>query len=421
MNILISHAYSKDNKGDAALLSVLIQDIRKTFHEAFITILTNDKIKEGEVFEGIPLKNGFLYYISDRYSNPLFQVIYSFLLTLITLGWAFTYRITGKSLPLPPHLKEIADLYRNADLIIPVGGGYIRASNDFRNTVILFFHLHPLFLAYLIRKPNINYAQSIGPFGNRFQEAMARFTLKRVTGIIARETITFELLHRWNIKNNTLLCVDSGFLFDSEDVKDIRKELDISKDQMLVGITTRNWLDKNRQEKYEKSIAGLLDYIVVKYNAAIVFIPQVTVENRNDDDRESNKSTYSYMREKRGVYVLTQRYKHGKIKAIYKNLDYLIGTRFHSVIFALTSFVPSIAIGYEYKTRGIMMDLGLESWVVDINDVDIKKLTSLFDSLVTTRGIYLYQLKKVLPAYIEKAKKSIVFVKETYNKVTQHS
>ena len=46
------------------------------------------------------------------------------------------------------------------------------------------------------------------------------------------------------------------------------------------------------------------------------------------------------------------------------SLDYLVGTRFHSVIFALAARVPCIAIGYEHKTRGIMRDLSLDGWVL---------------------------------------------------------
>lgn len=414
MKIVVSHVYSNDNKGDAALLSVLLSDIRRAFDDPQITILTMDAIKKDETFDGVPMKNSFMYYASSRYQNPLLKIIYDFFLAISTLAWAGIYRYTKKSIPLPNYLQDIASLYQDADLIIPVGGGYIRSVAGLRNTAVLFFVIHPFLFSYILRKPTIAYTQSVGPFGDAFQEYMAKFAVKRLDGIVVREKISLALLQKWGITKNVFLSVDSGFSFTSDRIKDLRKELGISKQQILVGVTVRNWLRKDEQLSYEVAIAKLCDYIVEKYDAIIVFIPQVTVESHNDDDRESSQRVYRFMEHKKNIHVMIEQYDHHVIKAIYGNLDYLVGTRFHSVIFALTSYVPAIAIGYEYKTRGIMADLGLEEWVVDIQTAHPTQLMHLFDKLILGRYVYINQLKKILPRYIEQAKSSIYFVREIY-------
>ncbi len=419
MNIVISHVYSNNNKGDAALLSVLLTDIKKTFKNPRITILTLDKVKKGELFEGVPIELSFMHHVSDRYKYSLAQMLYGFVTAVITIVWAVVYRLTKKNIPLPRHLKKITDIYTHADLIIPVGGGYIRAKSGFRETAILFFILHSLIFSYILGKTTVNYAQSIGPFGNSFQEWMTRFTLKRVDGIIARESITLHLLNSWGITKNTILSVDSGFLFQSNVKKNIHQELGISSEKKIIGVTTRNWLTPKKQETYEQSIAEFSDYCIKKYDATIVFIPQVTVENHQDDDRESNKRAFERMQYKNKAYLIEKKYDHQTIKALYGSLDYLIGTRFHSVIFALTSYVPSIAVEYEYKTRGIMTDLGLEAWVISMQDVHTQTLITLFESLMKEKNHYINQLKTVLPAYIEKAKSGIHFVKKRYKKTNE--
>jgi colanic acid/amylovoran biosynthesis protein len=413
MKIIVSHVYSDDNKGDAALLSVLLSDIRRVFSEPQITILTLDKIAENETFDGAPVKNGFMHYASDRYKNHPMRTLYAFFVAAGTLLWALVYKATGENLPLPHYLQDIVLLYRDADLVIPAGGGYIRGKAGFMDTFVLFFMVHPLLFTYILNKPTIGYAQSVGPFGNKIQESLAKFAVKKMTGIIAREKITAELLKKWNIKN-VFLSTDAGFLFAEETSMDPRKELGIHKEQMMVGITVRNWLKPEKQAEYERTIAAVADSIVQKYDAAIIFIPQVTVENHRDDDRESSRRVYGFMEHKDSARLLTERYNHQTIKTLCGKLDYLIGTRFHSVIFALTSYVPSIAIGYEYKTQGIMADLGLSDWVIDIERVDPSKLTQLFDQLVAHKSDYVKELRKALPPYIEQAKKSISFVKEIY-------
>jgi len=414
MNIIVSHVYSKENKGDAALLSVLLSDIRQAFGDPHITILTLDKAEKNEVFEGIPVKNGFMYYARDRYQNLLLRPIYGIFVVTSTLLWACIYRYTKKSIPLPRHLQDIASLYQDADLIIPVGGGYIRSKRGFKPTVTLFFIIHPLLLSYILGRPTINYTQSIGPFGNKFQEWMAKFAVRRLTGIIVREDISLQLLRKWGIAKNVFSSVDSGFSFTSNSTNDLRRELGISQQQTMVGVTVRDWLKPTEQTKYERAIAKLCDYIIKKHDFAIVFIPQVTVENHGDDDRKSGQRVYDLMEYKNGARVISGRYDHQAIKAIYGKLDYLVGTRFHSVIFALTSYVPSIAIEYEHKTRGIMTDLGLEKWVVDIHKINAAQLVDLFDQLVIVRDDYVNHLKKVLPPYIERAQEPIYFVKKIY-------
>lgn len=71
------------------------------------------------------------------------------------------------------------------------------------------------------------------------------------------------------------------------------------------------------------------------------------------------------------------------ITSFYSQVDYIIGTRFHSVIFAMTSLTPAIAISYSgNKTTGIMEDIGLEEYVVEIGEMNSKDLLTKFSKLV---------------------------------------
>ena len=86
------------------------------------------------------------------------------------------------------------------------------------------------------------------------------------------------------------------------------------------------------------------------------------------------------------------------------DLDYLVGTRFHSVIFALTARVPCIAIGYEHKTRGIMRDLSLDGWVLPARDLSAAGLYGLFGKLEKYRSDYRAHLDHVIPRYVERGR-----------------
>src|ERR1700722_16161377 len=187
MKILITYVYSNHNKGDAALLSVLLSDIYRAFDKPDITILTVDKVEKDETFEGTPIESSFMFYARERYNNLLLRTIYASFVTASTLLWATVYRSTGKKFSLPSHLQKIAVLYQEADLIIPVGGGYIRSKKGISATINMFFFVvHPFLFSDILDKPTINYTQSIGPFGSKLQESMAKFVVKRLDGVIIR-------------------------------------------------------------------------------------------------------------------------------------------------------------------------------------------------------------------------------------------
>jgi colanic acid/amylovoran biosynthesis protein len=415
MKIVISHVYSNHNKGDAALLSVLISDIKKVFNSADIKVLSLDKVDVNEKFDGVPVINSFMYFAREGGTNVLTRLVYASYLVLYTFTWAILYRFFKYDLKINSKVYQTIEAYRDADLIITVGGGYIRANAGFNGTFVLVFILHPILFSYLLGKITIGYSQSIGPFSNLFQEKLASFVVRKMDAVIVREKISEELLKKWGIAQNVFVSVDSGFQFNTINSKNIKLEMGIQKSDMLVGVTVRQWLSTKAQDKYEKDIAILLDYIIEKYGAKVIFIPQVTVVNHNDDDRVCSKRVYDKMRYTDNVILLRDNFDHNTIKSIYAGLDYMIGTRFHSVIFSLTSKVPSIAIQYEHKTRGIMRDLDLEEWVIDIDKTDSARLKNIFDDLVNKREKYVEKLSKNLDPYIKKAENTINIVKEIYD------
>lgn len=418
MNVIVSHVFSDANKGDAALLSVLLSDIRRAWQRSDITILTIDNVHPGSTFEGVPVERAFMFHALNRYKYRPAKFVYSLFVMGSTLIDAACYRLTGWSTPLPRHLRRVADMYRKADTVLPVGGGYLRGKPGLASTMELCLMLHPLVLARLLGKPTIHYSQSVGPFGNRLQAKLAAWVLRRVTLLIVREDITRALLHKLGVRRNVVRSIDSAFLLPSNNAKDVRLELGIPDGQLVVGITVRDWLKGAAQRSYENAVAALADHIRAKHRAAVVFIPQVTAEHHGDDDRKASARVAALMGDRSGVYVIKDHYDHKSIKSLYGGLDYLVGTRFHSVIFALTSYVPALAIEYEHKTRGILQDLELEKWVTPIEGVTADELITLFDALARERASYLKTLHKTLPGYVKQAAQTIELAVAAYADTT---
>lgn len=408
-HIIISHVYSSDNKGDAALTSVLIADLKRKFPRAELTILKLDTVTNNGQFEGVPEKLSFMYYALNKYRNPLVKLAYTVYMMSATLLWA----ISRRRLYLPAHLREIAALYAQADLIVPVGGGYIRSRAGLLNRFNIPLLLHPLLLGYLLHKPTVLYSQSLGPFQNTLEKLMVAFVLRRMTLILVREDTSVALLARMGVTRNVVRAIDSGFLLDSKKPTNVRKRYKVPAGKLLVGVTVRSWLKGAAQTRYEQAVAAALDTLVVTNNAHVMFIPQVTA-SKGDDDRVVSRKVYDAMKRQGDATLIEDAPDHHRIKAMYNNLDMLLGTRFHSVIFSLTSYVPVLAIEYEHKTSGIMHDLHLDEWVIKIEEATAAKLTTLLQKLARHQSEYRIHLRRYLPPYIRQAEQTVDLLADSY-------
>lgn len=415
-NVIISHVYSSDNKGDAALTSVLIDDIKRVFPKAKITILKLGPVQHNAKFEGVLEKPGFMNYALNKYSNPLMKLLYTTYLLLATLIWAIVFRVTKLRLYLPSELKGVIDTYVQSDLIVAVGGGYIRSRKGIMQAWNIPLILHPLLLSHILGKRTVLYSQSVGPFVHALEPVMVAFVLKKMSLILLREDTSKKLLADLDVKKNVVRAVDSGFLLKSAGNVPIRKLYNIPAKKLVVGVTVRAWLPGNSQTRYEQAVAEALDAVIDKHNAYVLFIPQVTAD-KGDDDRIVSRRVHDYMQHTSSAYVIEDEPDHHRIKSIYDKLDVLLGTRFHSVIFSLTSFVPVVAIEYEHKTSGIMHDLGLDAWAIKIEDVTAPRLSSMLSKLIAEKTTYKKQLKKCVPPYVEKARETATMMADAYYKV----
>jgi colanic acid/amylovoran biosynthesis protein len=178
----------------------------------------------------------------------------------------------------------------------------------------------------------------------------------------------------------------------------------------------RSWLHGDAQGAYEKAVAKSLDTIIADSNAHVIFIPQVTAA-KSDDDRIVSQRVVHLMHNTQHTSLIDDEPDHHRIKAIYEGLDVLLGTRFHSVIFSLTSYVPVVAIEYEHKTSGIMRDLKLEGWVVKIEDATEQTLTRQLKRLIHNQESYQRHLKSQLPSYLKQARQTIELLKQAITPV----
>ena len=244
-------------------------------------------------------------------------------------------------------------------------------------------------LACSLKKSVYIMPNSFGPFEGPFVKSLVRLVLKKCTFVSSRETYSQMM-----VENKLGLKIDNypdlAFYLENAvlNKKEVFEEYNLPFDKKLVAITMR-------PHRFPKSKTPKEDYMVFKeemalfmrwlYNSGFmpVVIEHTLAVNSHENDGACIKDVISMLNENEYRLISNKNYNCYQLKSIYGYCNYIIGTRFHSVIFSLANCVPGIAITYAgNKGQGIMHDIGLDNLSISIENVKCNILKEKFEYIL---------------------------------------
>lgn len=373
--ILFTNTNCSWNKGSAAQV-ICASRILKTFiPDASFTLLSY--CPERDTKQPMRYNLKIVGYFSKK-QRKFLLFLYHLLIALfrcLLYTMLCKIRLNASSLLNEKYLKE----YIDADLIVDLSGDSFSDSRCCKSQI----NSLGILIGILLKKPIIFFSQSIGPF-KRWTLPLAKFCLNKANLVIVREEITKNYLKKLGIITPIYLTADCAFVLDAhETVGDILsgEKIDITK-RPLVGISANAMLD-DREDNYANSMAQIIDYIIEKQDAKVVFVPHVLSmrEDGREDDRTIGKKIYRLMRNEENVNLIEGEYSPEELKGIIGLCDIFIGGRMHANIAAVSSYVPTIATAWSHKYYGIMQTLGQERYVCDLKAMNFEALKSKIDDL----------------------------------------
>ncbi len=421
--ILISNVYSYKNKGDAAIVFALIQELNRVWPNPEIIVQTTDMKNDFDKY-GVPATSSLLWILLSSIRNhSLLARILALLSGLFGLGvYVLVYMLTRRKayFVLTKKLQQFTYENHAADLVVACGGGYLRtASSSISDTLLLYITCLNFVIARYLGKKVYLYSQSIGPVHGPLQKYLLRHALNKVSLIESREKLSFDFLKTLGVQTPFVLTADPALLLHDRGRFPL-SQIKLQSGRMYIGVTVRAWFqDSASQNNYINSIAETIDYSIENYNAQVFYVPQVIAEDFGDDDRKVAQAVWAKVKNKEHFTIIDANFHPFDIIGICGKMDIFMGTRMHSNIFALINHVPVIAIEYEYKTRGIMTDFGLEDHVININDVSANKLCNMIDYAVENRDAYLRQIEERLPIIQARSRSAIETIYLSFNQERQ--
>jgi colanic acid/amylovoran biosynthesis protein len=179
----------------------------------------------------------------------------------------------------------------------------------------------------------------------------------------------------------------------------------------MTGSLKKEWFSH-----YYSAMASALVRLVKKYDVEIYFFPQVTGPSQQEDDRIAARKVAEIMKDVTGsVVVIDDALSPEMLKGAYGLMDMFVATRMHSGIFASSMATPTLFIGYLTKIQGMVESLGLQDWLIELNEVEEMYLWEKLEKLWLKREALRRRLLEIMLEVTKQTLQVGVIIAEDYN------
>lgn len=321
--VLLLHAYSPKNSGDGLLVELAKSTVTKALGTVDFRVIASD----AEAFPG------------DEY-----------------LQWGPPGLGQGAGVPRRVAMLatgvfggsgSIRALVRDADLIVAVGGGYLRGGSLGPAVKSWGAHFGQLRLAAAQGHKSIYLSQSIGPFSGVYRRAIAR-NLAKIRTVYARDD---RSLAEFSDVPSMVRMPDMAVLELATAPTDPRSSMPVTGKPVFVA----------RELTNPRRYYGLLDDI----SESDQFEWALQSTGGGNDD-----------------YPLTKRLGFQEPRSMQSVLSedsprIVVSTRLHGALSSLIAGFPAIHLSYERKGWGAYEDLGLDDFVLNARDATLPQINDL--------------------------------------------
>jgi len=230
--------------------------------------------------------------------------------------------------------------------------------------------------------------------------------LRKFDLILARETLTYDLLQKNGLKSARLVA-DPAFTMT-------REELPLPAGWLEGNTVGLNFspLVMKRNQASQQAFHELIRHILDHTDMTIALTPHV-IEDGNNDWTVLN-DYYQLYKDTGRVLLLPDHLTAVQYKGYIARMRFFVGARTHATIAAYSSGVPTMVLGYSVKSKGIAKDIfGTERLVLGIDEIsDGRKLIGQFDEMLKDEEEIRETLRLRIPQIKEMSYKAVDYLKE---------
>lgn len=351
-----------NNRGDEAAHRGLINSLLNRYPSLEINIMFYDRKQQDiDYFKVVSERVNYLNIQTKK--HRIFSIQRIIKLIMMLNMPVFLYFL--------PFIRKVLSLYKKTDYIMCAPGGMnLGGFQDWAHAAFLHLAVHT-------KKPVIYFARSIGPFAENtyLEKTFKKRSLKLLNSFSytsLRDNKSQDIARQLNIK--FIPTVDSAFLSTPNICipEIITSKLEVSYIVVVPNSLTWHKDFKNLPYDFVKEFwCKLIDVLLIKYpNIQIVMLPQTIGYSKMLADGFIYFSEIKQLTtQPERIFVLDEKYGSDIQQMIIKKARFLIGARYHSVIFAINQKVPFISLSYEHKMTGVLNSLSLQQHEILIQKI----------------------------------------------------
>jgi polysaccharide pyruvyl transferase WcaK-like protein len=405
--IAITGASYSGNKGAAAMLQSSIEQLYEKYGEKLrVNLMSVWPEAEKKL---VPW--AFVKVVSAKAWKVVF-IAFPF----SVLFWLFRWCKPIKKLLL---LNAILKTYNETDLVIDEAGvSFVDSRGFVMNTYAFISMAIPLLLGI----PVVKYSQALGSFKRLPNRIQAKIILPKMKLICARGELTRLYLEGIGITQKVKLCADGAFTMEdnpniTELVEKVCQNDNFFNSKKIVGISPSSVVNKKCIKKhinYSKIMANFISELLKK-GYQILIIANSARENSTktrNNDLLICEEIYQRCPDKTNIRWYHKEMSPEEIREYIGKCRFIVASRFHAMIFALTKKVPVLLVGWSHKYQEVLDFFNLGKYATDFSKLSIQSLIEGFNKLVYSEDDIKKKLDENYEKVIESSYKNIKYISE---------
>jgi polysaccharide pyruvyl transferase WcaK-like protein len=413
---LLGAAFDTGNMGVSALAESAIKCILHRWPDAEVTLLDSGRVVDEEQLrigdKTLRIKKLPIRLCRNILLENHFVVLCLYAFLLKVFRWERFKRFCTQR---NASLRSITQMDMVADI---TGGDSFSDIYGMRRFIIGFLRK---WLVLLFNKDLVMLPQTYGPFKHGATRAMARHILSRASIVYSRDLAGIEYVNTLlnNRQNGKVrFAPDVAFVLDAQEPRylDIEPSAGIRKqNSIVVGLNISGLLFNGGYTRdnmfglktdYQQLIYKIIELLLKHDNVVVLLIPHVFPEAgcEVESDPDACSKVFQEMGEKyKGrIFLVKGQYNHNEVKGIIGKCDFLIGSRMHACIAALSQNIPAVGIAYSKKFHGVFDSISLGNCVADARNHSEEQILEKVESIFERRDEIQEYLKQTIPQIKER-------------------
>ena len=397
MNVLITGAQFA-NRGAQSMLFTVVNEVRSRYEDAEFFYLPLDYFKEECFAHCEDYRFNFVYDDLALYDYP------------IKYGFAGKIKRRADSKKISGRISKynvlhLSNIWDMIDVLVDVSGYSLTSKFGISSINRMLRHIRK---AQSLGVPVIIMPQSYGPlnFGDKTETVCKEIgeTFSKIDLLFAREQEGKEVLENECSVTNAILSPDivlQAKKIEWENVFAEKPELNVRRlgTSGNVGVIPNGETVKNGNKEFVLSCyKKLIEQLRGRGREVYIF--------RHSDDLSLCRDIYALVESDEHCHLIEDEMDCLAYGEFVKQFDFIIASRFHSVVHAYREGIPSLVLGWAIKYQELTKLLGQEKYAFDItkaNEEDMAAMLEKLDCLTENHAAEAKLINEKLSAVREKS------------------